>query len=166
MAEVDVFLKFSCFFDDSMNVGNLISGSSAFYKYSLNIWNFLIGVLLRPSLENFGHYFASMWNEYSCVVVWTFFGTACLWNWNENWSSPVLWLLLSFPYLTNSVSSDLFVWCLAQTVKKICLWCRRPGFHPWVWKISWRKQWLFTPVFLPGEFHGQRSLAGYSPWSC
>ena len=48
--------------------------------------------------------------------------------------------------------------------KKICLQCRRPGFYPWVWKIPWRRKWQPTPVFLPGEFHGQRSLAGYSPW--
>ena len=42
--------------------------------------------------------------------------------------------------------------------------CRKPGFDPWVGKISWKKKWQPTPVFLPGEFHGQRSLAGYSPW--
>ena len=48
--------------------------------------------------------------------------------------------------------------------KKICLWCRRPGFDPWVGKISWRREWLFTPVCLPGKSHRQRTLAGYSPW--
>ena len=48
--------------------------------------------------------------------------------------------------------------------KEICLQCRRPRFNPWVGQIPWRKEWLLTPVFLPGEFHGQRSLAGYSPW--
>jgi len=57
---VDVFLVFSCFFDDPMDVGNLISGSSAFSKYSLNIWKFMVHVLLKPGLENFEHYFASM----------------------------------------------------------------------------------------------------------
>ena len=57
-AEVDVFLKFSCFFNDPANVGNLISGSSAFSKSSLNIWKFTIYVLLKPGLENFEHYFA------------------------------------------------------------------------------------------------------------
>ena len=46
------------------------------------------------------------------------------------------------------------------------LQCRRPGFDPWVWKIPWRKAWQPTPVFLPGESHGQRSLVGYSPWGC
>ena len=59
-AEVDVFLEFSCFSDDPTDVGNLISGSSAFSKSSLNIWDFLVPVLLKPSLENFEHYFASM----------------------------------------------------------------------------------------------------------
>ena len=44
--------------------------------------------------------------------------------------------------------------------------CRRPGFHPWVGNICWKREWLPTPVFLPGGFHGQRSLVGYSPWGC
>ena len=59
-AEVDVLLELSCFFDDPMDVGNLISGSSAFSKSSLNIWNFTVHVLLKPGLENFEHYFASV----------------------------------------------------------------------------------------------------------
>ena len=89
-AETDVFLKLSCFFDDPTYVGNLISGSSAFSKSSLNVWNFMIPILLKPGLENFEHYFASVWDEYNCAVVWTFFGVAFLWDWNENtFSSPV-----------------------------------------------------------------------------
>ena len=59
-AEVDAFLKLSCFFYDPADVGNLISGSSAFSKSSLNIWKFTVHVLLKPGLENFEHYFASM----------------------------------------------------------------------------------------------------------
>ena len=55
-AEIDVFLEFSCFFDDPADVGNLISGSSAFSKTSLNIWNFMVHILLKPGLENFEHY--------------------------------------------------------------------------------------------------------------
>ena len=55
-------------------------------------------------------------------------------------------------------------WWLRQW--RICPECRRHGFNPWVGKIPWRKAWQPTPVFLPGEFHGQRSLAGYSPWGC
>ena len=59
-AKVDVFLELSCFFNDPMDIGNLIFGSSAFPKSSLNIWKFTVHVLLRPGLENFKHYFASM----------------------------------------------------------------------------------------------------------
>ena len=59
-AVIDVFLKFSCFLYDPMDVGNLIPGSSAFSKSSLNTWEFSIYVLLKPSLENFEYYFASM----------------------------------------------------------------------------------------------------------
>ena len=98
-AEVDVFLEFSCFFFDSVDVGNLISGSSAFYKSSLNICKFSVHILLKPSLENFEHYLANMWNECNCVIVWAFFGIAFLWDWNENWPFPVLWPLLRFPNL-------------------------------------------------------------------
>ena len=59
-AEVDVFLEFSCFFYDLVDVGILISGSSAFSKSSLNIWKFSVHVLLKPGLENFEHYFTSL----------------------------------------------------------------------------------------------------------
>ena len=59
-AEMDVFLALSCFFDEPMDVGNLISGSSAFSKSSLNIWKLTVHVLLKPGLENFDHYFTSV----------------------------------------------------------------------------------------------------------
>ena len=59
-AEIDVFLKLSCFFNDPVNVGNLISGSSAFSKSSLNIWKSKVYVLLKPGLEHFEHYFTSV----------------------------------------------------------------------------------------------------------
>ena len=98
-AEVDVFLELFCFFNDSTDFGNLISGASAFSKSRLNIWKFSVHVLLKPNLKNFQHYFASMWNEYNCVIVWMLFGIAFLWDWNENWPFPVLWPLLSFPNL-------------------------------------------------------------------
>ena len=75
-AEVDVFLELSCFFDDSIDVGNLISGSSAFSKYSLYSWKLSVHVLLKPSLENLEHYSASLWNECNCTVVCSFFGVA------------------------------------------------------------------------------------------
>ena len=84
-SEIDVFLELSCFFDDPADVGNLISGSSAFSKSSLNIWKFMVHVLLNPGLDNFEHYFASVWDECNCAVVWTLFGIALLWDWNENY---------------------------------------------------------------------------------
>ena len=84
-AEVDVFLELSCFFDDLLDVGNLISGSFAFSKSSLNIRKFTVHILLKPCLENFEYYFASVWDECNCAVVWKFFGIAFLWDWNENW---------------------------------------------------------------------------------
>ena len=68
-AEIDVFLKFSSFFKDPVDVGNLISGSSAFSTTSLNIWKFRVHVLLKPGLENYEHYFTSIWDECNCAVV-------------------------------------------------------------------------------------------------
>ena len=88
-AEVDAFLQFPCFFYDLRDVVNLISGSSAFSKSSLYIWKFLVKVMLKLSLKNFEHYFASMWNEHNCTVVRTFFSIALLWEWNENWPFTV-----------------------------------------------------------------------------
>ena len=79
-AEVDVLLEFSCFLDDPADVGHLISGSSAFSKTRLNIWKFTVHVLPKPGLENFRHYFTSVWNECNCAVVWAFFGIAFLWE--------------------------------------------------------------------------------------
>ena len=97
-AEIDVFLALSCFFDDPVDVGNLISGSSAFSKSSLNIWKFTVHLLLKACLENFEHYITSMWDECNCAVVWAFFGIVLLWDWNEKWPltmyiclSPELW---------------------------------------------------------------------------
>ena len=98
-AEVDVFLEFSCIFYDQMAVGNLISGSYAFSKFSLNIWKFMVHVLMKPGLENFEHYFTRVWDECNCAVVGALFGIVFLWDWNENWSFLALWLLLSFPNL-------------------------------------------------------------------
>ena len=88
-AELDVFLEFSCFFDNPTNVGNLISCSSAFSKSSLNIWKFMVHILLKPGLENFVYYFASVWDECNCAVVWAFFGFSLGLEWKLTFSSPV-----------------------------------------------------------------------------
>ena len=86
--KAEIYVWFFCIlwlFDDPPDVDNLISGFSAFPKSSLHIWKFIVHVLLKPGLENFEHYFASMWDECKCVVVWSFFSIAFLWDWNENW---------------------------------------------------------------------------------
>ena len=126
-AETDVFLELSCFFDDPVDVGDLISGTSAFSKTRLNIWKFTGHILLKPDLGSFEHYFTSLWDECNCVVVWTFFGIAFLWDWNENWPFPVLWPLLSFPNLIscvqiwkNSILRSM-EWLAQNSIKRVCL---------------------------------------------
>ena len=116
-----MFFWNSCFFHDPTDVGNLISGSSAFSKSSLNIWKFTLPILLKPGLENFEHYFASMWDECNCAVVWAVFGIAFLWDWNENWPIPVLWPLLNFPNL-------LTYWvCSTFTTSSFRIWNSSTG---------------------------------------
>ena len=78
------FLELSCFINDPVDVGNLISGFSAFSKTSLKIWKFTVHILLKPGLENFEHYFASVLDECNGAVVGAFFGIAFLSDWNEN----------------------------------------------------------------------------------
>ena len=80
MKQSSNFLEFSCFFHDPMDVGNLISNSSAFSKSSWYIWKFLVHLLLKLSLEDFEHQLTSMGNEFNCVVVWIFFDIAFLWD--------------------------------------------------------------------------------------
>ena len=98
-AEVDFFSGTFLLFDNPVKVGNLISDFSAFSKSSLNFWKSTVHVLLKSGLENFEHYFTSVWDECNCAVVWAFFGIAFPRDWNENWYFPVLWPLLSFPNL-------------------------------------------------------------------
>ena len=87
-AKVDVFLEFSCFLYYPTNVDNLISGSFASLKPSMCIWKFLVHKLLKPSLKDFEHNLASIWNKHSCTAVCTFFSIALLWNYSERWSFP------------------------------------------------------------------------------
>ena len=88
-AEVDVFLELSCFFDNSTDVGDLISGSSAFSKSSLNIWNFMVHVLLKPGLENFEHYWHVRWVQLcsSLSLLWLCLSLGL--EWKLTFSSPV-----------------------------------------------------------------------------
>ena len=89
-AEVDVFLELFCFFYDPMDVGNLILCSSGFSESSLNMWKFTGHILLKPGLENFEHYCASLWDECNCVLVWTFLAFSFLeLEWKLTFSRPV-----------------------------------------------------------------------------
>ena len=97
--EVDVFLEFSCFLYDPVNVGNLISGSPAFSKLNLYIWKFSVHVLLKPGLENLEHYFATMWDECNCAIVWTF---------------------LALPFFGTGMKTHLFQSCGYCWVFQIC----------------------------------------------
>ena len=97
-AEVNIFLEFPCFPHDPTNIENLISDSSASSESCLCIWKFSVHMLLKPSLKDFDHTLATMWNEHNSIIFWTFFGIA-LWDWYENWPFPVLWPLLNFPNL-------------------------------------------------------------------
>ena len=97
--EVDFFLEFPCFLYDPANVSNWTSGSSALSKSSLYIWKFSVHVLLKPSLKNFEHNLASMWDECNWNIDKMFFNIVLLLDWNENWPLPVLWPLLCFPNL-------------------------------------------------------------------
>ena len=117
-----MFFWNSWFFDDPRDVGNLIFGSSAVFKASLNIWKFTVCILLKSGLKNFEHYFTSLWDVCNCVIVWAFFGIAFLWDWNENWPFPVLWPLLSFPNLL------AYLWkCSTFTASSFRIWNSSTG---------------------------------------
>ena len=82
--EIDVFLAFPCFLYDAANVDNLIPGSSSFSKPSLDIWKFLVPIMLKSSMQDFKHDLISIGNECDCLMVSTFFGIALLGTWDED----------------------------------------------------------------------------------
>ena len=113
------FLELSCFFNDPADVGNLISGFSAFSKTGLNMWKFTIHVLLRPGLENFEHYFTSVWDECNSVVLgilWHCLSLGLEWK----LTFQLLWPLLSFPNL-------LACWCNTFTASSSRIWNSSTG---------------------------------------
>ena len=167
-AEIDVFLELSFFIYDQTDDGNLISGSSAFSKSSLNIWKFTGHVLLKPGLENFEHYFASVWDECNCA----FFGIASLWDCNNNdifqfwghcWVFQIFWHIecstfteLSFRIWNSStgISSpplSLFVMMLPKA---------HLNSHS---RIS-GSSWVITPSWLSGSWRSL--LHSSSVYSC
>ena len=83
-AEVDVFLEFSCFFNDPLDASNLISSSTSFSKPSLDIWEFLVHIMFKPSMQDLKQDLTSMGDEYNRPMVGTFFSTTLLGNWDED----------------------------------------------------------------------------------
>ena len=142
-----------------MDVGNLISGSSVFSKSSSNIWTFTVHVLLKPGLENFEHYFTSMWDECNCAVVWTFFGISFLWDWNENWPFPVLWPLLSFPnlltyWVQHFHSIICRIWNSSTGIPSapLALFIEMlPKAHLTLYSRMSGSRWIITPRWLSGR---------------
>ena len=155
-----------------MDVVNLISGSSVFSKTSLNICNFSVHVLLKPHLENFEHYFASMWDECNCAVVWAFFGIAFLWDWIENWPFPVLWPLLSFPnllaYWVQHFHCIIFrIWNSSTGIPSppLALFIvMLPKSHLTLHSRMSGSRWVITPLWLSGSWWS--FLYSSSVYSC
>ena len=163
--EAGVFLEFPCFLHDPTNVGNLIPGSSVFSKSSLYSWKFLVHVLLKPSLKDFEHYLASMWNEGNCIVDWTFFGIAFLGIGMKNdlfqfyghcWVFQICWHLSSFRSWTVSagIPSPLLALFIIMLPKVHLTSHSRMSTSRVVTKPSWLSGSLrpfvqFFCVFLP-----------------
>ena len=137
-------MELFCFFYDPVDVGNLISGSSDFSKTSLNIWKFMVHVLLKPGLENFEHYFTSVWDECTYVVIWAFFGIAFLWDWNENlnsiWKSRDITLPTKVHLVKAMVFPVVMYGCENWTIKK-AEHQRIDAFELWCWKRLLRVPW-------------------------
>ena len=158
-AEVDYFLEFSCFFDDSAEVGNLISGFSAFSKPRLNIWKFIVHILLKSGLENFEHYITSMWDECNCAVVWAFFDIVFLWDWNENgpfqscghcWVFQICWHIECSTFTASSLriqNSSTGIPSLPLALFVVML----PKAHLTSHSRMSGSRWVITPIWLSGS---------------
>ena len=122
-AEVDIFLEFPCFLYDPRNIVNLISGSSAFSKFSLYIWEFSAHLLLKPVLKDFQHNHSNMWKECNCTVDRTFFGIALHWNWSENWLFQSCGFCWVFPKCWH-------IECSTLTASSFRIWNSSTGISP------------------------------------
>ena len=129
-AEIDVFLEFSCLFYDPVDVGNLISSSSAFSKSSLYIWKFSVHVLLKPSLEDFAHHLAGKWNKCNCAVVSTSVLPVNIQDWFPlGWTG---WISLQSKGLSR-VFSNTTVWKHQFFGAQLSLW---PNSHIHTWPLE------------------------------
>ena len=113
------FLELSCFFNDPADVGYLISGSSAFSKTSFNIWKFMVHALLKPDLENFEHYFSSMWDECNCAIVWAFFGIAFTELLIHPWTSASFLESFACAWISESLCVVNYFLCISLSLLNI-----------------------------------------------
>ena len=157
-AAIDVSRELSCFFNDPPDVGNLICVPSAFSKTSLNNWEFTVHVLLKPGLENFEHYFTSMWDEWKCAIVRSFYSQG---NENQNTYASIK---INFKKHTEFIS-HLSLWLVSkseQNTKLALYWWRYEEtgtlIHCWdvcllvqpIWKII---QWFFKKFLISPHLH-------------
>ena len=147
------------FFNDPVDVGNLISGSSAFPKSSLIIWKFMVHVLLKPCLENFEHCFASMWAECNCVVVWTIFGIVFLWDWMKPdlfWSCGHCWVFQICWHIECSTftASSFRIWNSSNGIPSptsVLFIVRLPKVYLSSYLKMSDSRWVITPSWLSGS---------------
>ena len=160
-----------CFFSDPMDVGNLICGSSAFSKSSMNIWMFSVQVLLKPHF-NFEHFFASVWEECNFVVVWTFFAIAFLWDWNGNWPFPFCchcWVFQVCRHIECSIltASSFRIWNSATGIPLVPLSLfvvmLSKALHLTLHSRVSGSRWVIRLSWLPGSL---RSFLHSSVYSC
>ena len=159
-AEVNVFLEFPCFFYNPVDVGNLISGSSAFSKTSLNVWKFSVHILLKPQLDNFERYSASVWNEYNCVVVehslaLPFFGigmkTDLFQSCGHCWVSQICWHIECSTF----TASSFRIWNSSTGIPSppLALFVvMLPKIHLTSHSRMSDSRWVITPLWLSGSW--------------
>ena len=138
---------------DPANFGNLFSFSSAFSKLRLDIWKFLVCIMLKPSIQDFKHNLTSLGDEYSCLMVRTFFSTTLLGNWDEDWPFPVLWPLLGLPGLLTywmQYLDGIILWVLNSSTEipsnpLALLTAMLPKAHLTSYSRMSNCRWLTTP---------------------
>ena len=151
-----MFFWNSLAFYNPMDIGNL---TSAFSKSNLNIWKFSVPVLLKASLENFEHYFASVWDECSCAIVWTFFGIVFLWIWIKTdlfqscghcWVFQICWHI----ECSNIKASSFRIWNISAGIPSpplalLVVMC--PKAHLTSYSSMSGSRWVITPSWLSGS---------------
>ena len=161
-----MFFWNSCFFDDPADVGNLISGSSALSKTSLNIWKFTVHILLKPGSENFDHYFTCMWDECIFAVVWTFFRMSFLGigmktdlfqSCDHCWVFQICWHIECSTF----TASSFRIWNSSPPLALLVLML--PKAHLTSHSGMSSSRWVITPSRLSGSW---RSFLYSSVYSC